>query len=114
MSNAPPRDPAANRPVDEILHGRLKSSIWRNETERGARYDATFSKVYKDREGRWQEKRTFGSDDLLGLGHLSTKTFDRVGEMKREEKERRMQSEQNFKAKRQRNSSQKHSQNRER
>ena len=54
-----------NRPVDEVRIGRVKATIWRNETEDGkARFNTVFSRLYKDGE-MWQSTPSFGRNDLL-------------------------------------------------
>lgn len=83
MSNAPPKEP--NRPIDELKDGRLKSKIWRNEGEERTTYNVVFSYLYKNDEGEWAESRSIPSNELLRQAHLSERTYDRVGELKREE-----------------------------
>ena len=54
-----------NRPVDEVRIGRVKATIWRNETEDGkARFNTVFSRLYKDGDA-WQSTPSFGRNDLL-------------------------------------------------
>ena len=39
----------ANKPVDDVRIGRVKATIWRNETEDGKpRYNVVFARLYKD------------------------------------------------------------------
>ena len=46
--------------------GAIKAAIWRNETANGARYNVTFSRLYKEREEeQWKSTDSFGRDDLL-------------------------------------------------
>lgn len=62
-----------NRPVHEIRFGRIKATIWRNETENGERFNATLTRLYRvdedQREGPkdkgWRETTSFGREDLL-------------------------------------------------
>ena len=54
-----------NRPVDEVRIGRVKATIWRNETEDGkARFNTVLSRLYKDGDA-WQSTPSFGRNDLL-------------------------------------------------
>jgi len=58
------------RPVHEIRVGRIKAAIWGNEGEHGVRYSVTVSRVYKDKDDRWQTTHAFQRDDLLLLGKV--------------------------------------------
>ena len=53
----------ADRPVHEIRLGRVKAAIWRNQSEYGARHNATFSRIFKTEAG-WEASSSFGRDDL--------------------------------------------------
>jgi hypothetical protein len=55
-----------NQPADEIRLGRVRATIWANETEQGIRYNVTFTRLYKVTD-QWQDSGTFGRDDLLLL-----------------------------------------------
>ena len=61
------------KPVHEIRLGNIKGAIWKNTTDKGDRFNATFSRLYK-KEEQWQSSDSFGRDDLLLLG----KVADRV------------------------------------
>jgi hypothetical protein len=60
---------SANRP-HEIRLGRLKATIWTNQTETGVRHNTTFCRLYKDGED-WKDSDSFGRDDLLLLAKLA-------------------------------------------
>ena len=53
----------SNQPVQEIRIGRIRASIWLNDTEHGAKHNVIFTKLYKAAD-RWQDTATFGRDDL--------------------------------------------------
>ena len=57
------------KPVD-IRIGAVKAAIWHNDTEAGPRYNATFSRIYKDGE-EWKSTSSFGRDDLLVLAKVA-------------------------------------------
>jgi len=60
------------RPTYEVRIGNLKAAIWRNETTGGVRYNATFSRIYKDKEDdQWKATDSFGRDDLLVLAKVA-------------------------------------------
>ena len=55
------------KPIHEIRLGRIKASIWENQTENGSRHNVTLTRLYKADGGDWQSSGSFGRDDLLGL-----------------------------------------------
>jgi hypothetical protein len=58
------------KPVHEVRLGIIKAAIWKNETDNGPRYNATFTRLYKDGED-WRSTDSFGRDDLLLLGKVA-------------------------------------------
>ena len=52
-----------DRPVHEVRLGKVKAAIWRNETDLGARYSVTISRIYKTESG-WESSSSFGRDEL--------------------------------------------------
>src|SRR5262245_44380629 len=65
-----PTQQSSQRPVHEVRLGRVKAAIWANETEHGVRHGVTLSRVYKDRDGKWQTSDSFGRDELLVLAKV--------------------------------------------
>ena len=61
------------KPVHEVRLGHIKAAVWRNETENGVRYNATFSRLFRDGE-QWKSTESFGRDDLLVLGKVADET----------------------------------------
>jgi hypothetical protein len=59
------------KPHHEIRLGRIKASIWENQTENGSRYNVTIARLYKT-NGDWQSSASLGRDDLL----LAAKVLD--------------------------------------
>jgi len=51
------------RPVHEVRMGRIKATIWENETREGIRHNVSLSRIYKDGEA-WKDSTSFGRDDL--------------------------------------------------
>ena len=64
---------AKTKPIHEVRLGHIKAAVWRNETEAGVRYNATFSRLYKDGD-TWNSTESFGRDDLLLLGKVADQT----------------------------------------
>ena len=54
---------AKNRPVHEVRLGRVRAAIWLNESENGAFYNVTVTRIYKDGD-EWKDSGSFGRDDL--------------------------------------------------
>ena len=53
----------SNKPANEIRLGRIKATIWANETENGVRHNVSIVRIYKDGEV-WKDSSSFGRDDL--------------------------------------------------
>ncbi len=53
----------SKKPVHEIRLGRIKATLWENETQNGKRHNVTLSRLYKDGEN-WKDSNSFGRDDL--------------------------------------------------
>jgi hypothetical protein len=61
------------KPIHEVRIGCIKAAIWRNETETGARYNATFGRIYKDGD-QWRTTESFAREDLLLLAKVADQT----------------------------------------
>jgi hypothetical protein len=62
------------KPIREVRLGRIRAAIWENATTNGTRHNVTFSRLYRDEEGNWQDSSSFVRDDLPIL----CKVADRV------------------------------------
>ena len=60
----PKSAPEKAKPVHEIRLGRIRAAIWLNETENGPRYNSQISRLYKDKNDKWQDSTSFGREDL--------------------------------------------------
>lgn len=54
-----------NRPVHTIRHGRIKATIWGNQTQRGTAYNVTIVRGYQDEQESWHDTQSFGFQDLM-------------------------------------------------
>ena len=54
---------AKQKPTHEIRLGRVKATIWDNQTEQGIRHNVTVSRLYKDGD-EWKQSASFGREDL--------------------------------------------------
>src|SRR5437870_167705 len=59
------------RPAQTIRYGRLKATVWRQESDKGPWYSVALARTYRDQAGNWQSSGSFGRDDLLVLAKLA-------------------------------------------
>lgn len=60
------------KPTHEVRIGPIKAAIWKNETQNGHRFNATFTRMYKDKEGgEWKFTDSFAREDLLILAKVA-------------------------------------------
>ena len=73
---------SSKKPIHEIRMGRIRASIWENETANGRMFNVTFSRLYKDDNDAWANSGSFGRDDLPLLAKVAdqahTWIFDNV------------------------------------
>ena len=72
------------KPVAEVRIGRIKATVWPNETEGRTRYNVTFSRLYKAGE-EWKSTQSFGRNDLLVLAKVVDQAHSRIFELQHEE-----------------------------
>ena len=65
-----PSKPVPNQPAHEIRLGGIRATIWKNDTDKGPRYNTTFERSYRDGE-EWKTSDSFGRDDLLTIGFVA-------------------------------------------
>ena len=59
------------KPVAEVRIGRVKATVWPNETKEGrTKYNVTFFGLYRDGE-KWKRTQSFGRNDLLLLAKVA-------------------------------------------
>lgn len=73
---------ANNHPHTTIRDGRLKATIWKNNSENGAFFSIDFTRTYTDKEGNPQDTNSFSQSDLLRVARLAGKAYDLVSEAK--------------------------------
>ena len=64
---------ATNKPAHEIKFGKIKATIWANDTSAGVRHNVTVERLYKDGDD-WKTSTSFGRDDLP----LAVKALDQA------------------------------------
>ena len=73
------------KPVAEVRIGRVKATVWPNETKQGrTRHNVTFSRLYRDGE-KWKQTQSFGRNDLLVLAKVVDQAHTRIFELQQEE-----------------------------
>ncbi len=77
---------AKQQPVAQVRIRSIKAAIWKNENGKGARYNVTFQRLYKDGE-QWKSSESFGRDDLLVLAKVADLAHTRIFEMQEEARE---------------------------
>jgi len=58
-----PKQGEKQKPAHEIRLGRIKATIWENETDNGTRHNVTVCRLYKDGD-QWKQTTSFGREDL--------------------------------------------------
>jgi hypothetical protein len=76
-----------DKPVHEIRLGAIRAAIWKNDTETGARYNTTVSRLYRDGE-EWKSAESFGRDDLLVLAKVVDHAHSWICEQQVQESDR--------------------------
>lgn len=75
-----------NHPHATIRDGRLKATIWKNESENGEFFSIEFTRTYTNSEDKPQDTRSFSKSDLLRVARLAGKVYDFLEEVKTEDK----------------------------
>ncbi len=76
VKNSPQKPPAAaqengkQRPAHEIRLGRIKATIWANQSDNGTWYNVNLSRSYKDGD-EWKSTTSFGRDELLTVAKVA-------------------------------------------
>ena len=74
MVSAPPTEGAdtmSDKPIETLRFSPVAAAIWKNQTAEGKPfYSVTFSRTYKDKEGKWKDADSFSGSNLLLLAKL--------------------------------------------
>ncbi len=68
-------DNEKQRPAHEIRYGRIKATIWQNDSDQGTFYGVQFCRLYKTGDD-WRTTDSFNRDDLPLLSRVADKAFD--------------------------------------
>jgi len=83
-----------NRPVETFRDGRLKATIWQNESDKGAYHTVSLSKVFEDQSGQLRETNSFSAGELLRVAELARESHAFVREVNRSRSVERSQQQQ--------------------
>lgn len=75
-----------NKPLETLRDGRIKATIWRNESDKGAFFPVNFSRLYEGKDQRLQDGDSFTKTDLLKVQRLAGVAYDVVLELEAAEK----------------------------
>ena len=79
MELTPPNSKA--KPVHEVRIGSVKAAIWKNDSEKGIRYNATFERLFKEGD-QWKSSSSFSRDDLLTLAKVADQAHSWIHDQK--------------------------------
>lgn len=80
------KENSRERPAHEVRFGTVKAAIWKNTTDKGVRFNVTFSRSYKDSE-EWKSTDSFGRDDLLAVAKAANEAHSWIFAQPRENQE---------------------------
>ena len=66
---------SSKKPVHTIRLGAVRAAIWDNTTGENARFNVSFSKLYKDGNA-WKASDSYGRDDLLFLAKAADRAHN--------------------------------------
>ena len=69
-----------NAPVTINLGRGIKAKVWTNSGNKGAWYNVTFARCYRDDDGEFQDSDSYSRDDLLHLARAAEKAFDHIND----------------------------------
>ena len=76
----------ANQPEETLRDGSLKATIWKNEGEKGTFFSVNLTRIYKDDAGNYHDSDSFSGTELLRIAHLATRAYDRISELRQQER----------------------------
>ena len=95
--NAQPASPTNNaaigpkHPAKTFRLGRIKATVWENESDQKKFFNVTFARTYMDEARNYHDTDSYGRDDLPLVAKLAdqahTFIFERLAELKSEQSE---------------------------
>lgn len=59
------------KPATAFRCGTVNAAVWQNTGEKGPFFSVTFSRPYKDAEGKWKNAASYGLNDLDALSSVA-------------------------------------------
>ena len=75
-----------DKPIHEVRMGMIKVAVWKNDTQNGVLYKATFSRIYRD-GNEWKTTESFGRDDLLVLAKVADQAHSWIHTQSQEDRD---------------------------
>ena len=73
-------DTAKTNPIAQLRYGSISAAIWKNDSDKGAFYNVTFQRTYKDSD-ELKNTQSFGREDLLVLAKLADLAHTKIFEL---------------------------------
>ena len=78
-----------NNPIETLRDGALTATIWANQSSEGKTFHSvTFGRTYTDDAGNVKNADSFSGSDLLKIARLSGQAYDRIIELRVQNKQR--------------------------
>lgn len=82
-----------NRPIATYRDGRLKATLWGNQSKDGdTYYTVNLAKIYEDRNGKMQETSSFSDTEILRVNELAKEARSHALHLRREQSMERKQT----------------------
>ncbi len=72
----------ANKPTATLRDGRIKATIWKQDSEKGGFFRVNFTRGYKDDAGNWHDSDSFSGAELLRIAYLATKAYEATADLR--------------------------------
>ncbi len=72
----------ANKPTATLRDGRIKATIWKQDSEKGGFFRVNFSRAYRDKDDKWQDSDSFSGAELLRVAYLATKAYETTADLR--------------------------------
>lgn len=73
-----------NKPIGEFQIGWLRATIWENAKSGQPRFNVCIKRMYKDKDGNWQDTSSYSEDDLMNVAKLAELAQDRILQLHQE------------------------------
>ncbi len=67
-----------NKPITIKVGRGIRAKLWHNSNKKGAWFNVTITRTYKDDDGDFHDSDSFSRDDLLHVAYAAQKAFDYI------------------------------------